>query len=71
MNVDDITGAGDDLNSWWTPDHMNAGGIPTALAFQRYRHLGNTSCNFLFFDGHAEPRKLGTVTVGDLSIYPY
>jgi prepilin-type N-terminal cleavage/methylation domain-containing protein/prepilin-type processing-associated H-X9-DG protein len=37
----------------------------------RYRHLGNTSLNVLFFDGHVESRKLGTVTFGDLCIYPY
>jgi prepilin-type N-terminal cleavage/methylation domain-containing protein/prepilin-type processing-associated H-X9-DG protein len=41
------------------------------MGYQRYRHLGNTSCNFLFFDGHVEARKIGTVTYRDLSIYPY
>lgn len=43
----------------------------TTYGFQRYRHLGNTSCNFLFFDGHVEARKIGTVTFRDLSIFPY
>jgi prepilin-type N-terminal cleavage/methylation domain-containing protein/prepilin-type processing-associated H-X9-DG protein len=42
-----------------------------SYALQRYRHLGETSCNFLFFDGHVESRKLGTVTFRELSIYPW
>lgn len=41
------------------------------VGFQRYRHLGNTSCNFLYFDGHVESKKLGEVTFRDLSIFPY
>lgn len=42
-----------------------------SVGYQRYRHMGNTSGNFLFFDGHVEPRKVGTVTVRELSIYPF
>jgi prepilin-type processing-associated H-X9-DG protein len=50
---------------------MAAGGAEGSddnLAYQRYRHLGNTSCNFLFYDGHVEPRKLGEVKIRDLSV---
>ena len=41
------------------------------VGFQRYRHMNNTSCNFLFFDGHVEARKIGEVRYRDLSIFPY
>jgi prepilin-type N-terminal cleavage/methylation domain-containing protein/prepilin-type processing-associated H-X9-DG protein len=41
------------------------------VGHQRYRHLGDTSANFLFFDGHVEARKMGEVLYKDLSIYPY
>jgi prepilin-type processing-associated H-X9-DG protein len=40
------------------------------VGIQRYRHLGNTSCNILFFDGHVEPRKLGTVLLQELCVFP-
>lgn len=49
------------LNEWNAPD---------SFAFQRYRHLNNASANFLFFDGHVEARRIGTVTVRELSIFP-
>jgi prepilin-type processing-associated H-X9-DG protein len=42
-----------------------------AGALMRYRHLGNTSVNVLFFDGHVEPRKIGTALVKELLIYPF
>jgi prepilin-type N-terminal cleavage/methylation domain-containing protein/prepilin-type processing-associated H-X9-DG protein len=42
-----------------------------SVGYQRYRHLGDTSANFLFFDGHVEARKVAEVTLGDLSIFPY
>lgn len=41
------------------------------VGMQRYRHLQNTSANFLFFDGHVESKKLGEVRYADVSIFPY
>lgn len=34
----------------------------------RFRHLGNTTCNFLFLDGHVESRALGQVRAMDISM---
>lgn len=34
----------------------------------RFRHMQNTTANFLFCDGHVEPRQIGTVTLNDLSM---
>lgn len=36
----------------------------------RYRHLGNTALNTVFFDGHVESRKIGDVYFRDVCIYP-
>lgn len=36
----------------------------------RFRHLGNTTCNSLFLDGHVEPRALGQVRAMDVSMNP-
>jgi len=33
----------------------------------RFRHMGNTTCNLLFLDGHVEPRQLLGVTAKDIS----
>lgn len=43
----------------------------TTYGFQRYRHLNNTSANFLFFDGHVESRRLGQVLWRDMCIFPF
>jgi len=34
----------------------------------RFRHMYNTEANFLFLDGHVEPRVLGTVLAQDISV---
>lgn len=34
----------------------------------RFRHMGNTTCNCLFVDGHVESRALGTVVAKDVSV---
>jgi prepilin-type processing-associated H-X9-DG protein/prepilin-type N-terminal cleavage/methylation domain-containing protein len=36
----------------------------------RFRHMGNTVANFLFCDGHVEPRVLGTVVAQDICCNP-
>ncbi|HEV7300086.1 MAG TPA: type II secretion system protein [Tepidisphaeraceae bacterium] len=36
----------------------------------RFRHMTNTTANLLFADGHVEARKLGQVTVRDISMNP-
>jgi prepilin-type processing-associated H-X9-DG protein len=58
--------------------HVNIDGgdtdFPWAMdlvGFQRYRHMGNTSANFLYFDGHVEAKKIGEVLYRDLSIFPF
>lgn len=57
---------------------VNRDGVPgefpwagTTYGFQRYRHMGNTSANFLFFDGHVEGKKLGEVIWRDMCIFPF
>ena len=34
----------------------------------RFRHMNNTVADFLFLDGHVEPRVLGTVLAKDLCV---
>ena len=34
----------------------------------RFRHMNNTEANFLFLDGHVEPRVLGTVLAQDVCV---
>lgn len=41
------------------------------FGYQRYRHMQDTSANFLFFDGHVEGRKLGEVLWRDMCIFPF
>lgn len=36
----------------------------------RFRHMGNTTANFLFCDGHVETRILGTVVAKDICLNP-
>jgi prepilin-type processing-associated H-X9-DG protein len=36
----------------------------------RFRHLGNTTANFLYADGHVESRALGTVVAKDIALNP-
>jgi prepilin-type processing-associated H-X9-DG protein len=36
--------------------------------YMRFRHFKNTSANFLFADGHVDARKVGEVTVRDISM---
>lgn len=43
----------------------------TVMGFQRYRHMGDTSANFLYFDGHVEAKKMKEVQYRDMSIFPY
>lgn len=38
--------------------------------FMRFRHLGNTTGNFLFCDGHVDSRSLGTVLLRDICLNP-
>ncbi len=41
-----------------------------ATCNMRFRHLNNTSANFLFGDGHVESRALGTVVAQDICLNP-
>jgi prepilin-type processing-associated H-X9-DG protein len=34
----------------------------------RFRHMNNTTADFLFLDGHVEPRVLGTVLAQDICV---
>jgi prepilin-type processing-associated H-X9-DG protein len=34
----------------------------------RFRHMNDTVANFLFLDGHVEPRVMGTVLAQDLCV---
>lgn len=36
----------------------------------RFRHINNTSANFMFIDGHVEARKLGDVRARDVCVNP-
>jgi len=36
--------------------------------YMRFRHMENTEANFLFLDGHVEPRVLGTVVAHDICV---
>ncbi len=36
----------------------------------RFRHMGNTTANFLFCDGHVESRVIGTVVAKDICLNP-
>jgi prepilin-type processing-associated H-X9-DG protein/prepilin-type N-terminal cleavage/methylation domain-containing protein len=36
----------------------------------RFRHMGNTTANFLFCDGHVESRVIGTVVAQDICVNP-
>jgi len=36
--------------------------------YMRFRHMQNTEANFLFLDGHVEPRVLGTVVAQDICV---
>jgi prepilin-type N-terminal cleavage/methylation domain-containing protein/prepilin-type processing-associated H-X9-DG protein len=38
--------------------------------YMRFRHLQNTTCNFLFVDGHVESRLLGSVWATDVCLNP-
>ena len=38
--------------------------------FMRFRHLNNTTCNFLFCDGHVDSRPLGGVIGRDICMNP-
>jgi prepilin-type processing-associated H-X9-DG protein len=40
----------------------------SANCAMRFRHMGGTTCDALFVDGHVESRLLGTVTAMDISI---
>jgi prepilin-type N-terminal cleavage/methylation domain-containing protein/prepilin-type processing-associated H-X9-DG protein len=51
----------------WGP--VNAGEF-FASAF-RFRHMGNTTLNALFVDGHCEPKKVGEILYKDICTSPY
>jgi prepilin-type processing-associated H-X9-DG protein/prepilin-type N-terminal cleavage/methylation domain-containing protein len=38
--------------------------------YMRFRHINNTTANFLFVDGHVESRKLGQVYARDICLNP-
>ncbi len=38
--------------------------------YMRFRHIRNTTANFLFVDAHVEPRKLGQVYARDICVNP-
>jgi prepilin-type N-terminal cleavage/methylation domain-containing protein/prepilin-type processing-associated H-X9-DG protein len=54
-NIDDVNPINDNYNP---------------VCRMRFRHLGNTACNFLFLDGHVESRALGQVRAMDISMNP-
>jgi prepilin-type N-terminal cleavage/methylation domain-containing protein/prepilin-type processing-associated H-X9-DG protein len=60
-------------SDYWagTPGNVvfaGAGGF--AHCFMRYRHLGNSTCNILFCDGHVDSRALGSVIGRDICMNP-
>ena len=38
--------------------------------YMHFRHVNNTTANFLFVDSHVEPRKLGQVVASDICVNP-
>jgi prepilin-type N-terminal cleavage/methylation domain-containing protein/prepilin-type processing-associated H-X9-DG protein len=49
-------------------DDFNPNDNYASMCAMRFRHMGNTTGNFLFVDGHVESRTLLTVTAKDVSI---
>lgn len=45
----------------WYPLEIKVALAPTAVGHVDFRHLGKTSTNLLFLDGHVEARKIGEV----------
>jgi prepilin-type processing-associated H-X9-DG protein/prepilin-type N-terminal cleavage/methylation domain-containing protein len=41
---------------------------PSENCEMRFRHMNNTTCNFLFCDGHVEGRQIGAVSLMDISM---
>jgi prepilin-type N-terminal cleavage/methylation domain-containing protein/prepilin-type processing-associated H-X9-DG protein len=40
------------------------------VCYMRFRHINNTTCNFLFADGHVASRPIGTVVASDICMNP-
>jgi prepilin-type processing-associated H-X9-DG protein len=51
-------------------DYINASAGYNWYNNMRFRHINNTTGNFLFLDGHVESRTLGTVRAVDISMNP-
>jgi prepilin-type N-terminal cleavage/methylation domain-containing protein/prepilin-type processing-associated H-X9-DG protein len=49
-------------------DNANVNDNYNSLCNMRFRHMGNTTVNALFVDGHVESRPLLTVKAGDIAI---
>jgi prepilin-type processing-associated H-X9-DG protein len=49
---------------WVNPGYYNY------FCQMRFRHLGNSTCNFLFMDFHVESRALRQVRAMDISLNP-
>jgi len=48
--------------------HMYNGLGGSDTCNMRFRHMNNTEANFLFLDGHVEPRVMGTVLAQDVCV---
>jgi prepilin-type processing-associated H-X9-DG protein len=48
--------------------HTYTGPGGSDMCNMRFRHMNNTEANFLFLDGHVEPRALGTVLAQDICV---
>jgi prepilin-type N-terminal cleavage/methylation domain-containing protein/prepilin-type processing-associated H-X9-DG protein len=51
-------------------DYLNPSEGYNPFNNMRFRHINNTTCNFLFLDGHVESRVLGQVRAMDISMNP-
>ena len=51
---------------FWGTTYNGPGGFD--VNYMRFRHMGNTTADFLFLDGHVEPRVLGTVLAQDICV---
>jgi len=66
-------GDGAILQKQWNKDFSGVwyGGPEAFKTAFRFRHLGNTTLNALFVDGHVESRKVGTLKYRDLCTTPH
>jgi len=63
---EDYTADASNANTGTSHTYNGAGGSDSCN--MRFRHMNNTEANFLFLDGHVEPRVMGTVLAQDLCV---